>query len=1108
MVRWILGTAGSGKSTQVLREAGEKAQQGKRVLLLVPEQYSLETEKAMSRNLDPAAALHVEVYSFTRLCEQIFRQLGGAAHQSVSDAGRYLVMNMALEQLKGDLGRYEKSRQDGAQIAALTRQMEEFRTMAVTPELLREAKEKIMQPSLEEKIDDILRIYEIYDGLLTTVLGERGSLLENGLSRLKGSGLFAGYEVFVDSFKGFMAAELAILEEIICTAENVTFALCTDSLYDETGGYSIFSPVCQTAGRLMQIARKNGISVERPKTLQHGRRFSKTSLAHMEQNLFRQTGKTETDSKGIRLVQAEEPYREMQWTAAQISHLVRSGVCRYRDIVVIGRSLPDYEQAIRTAFRDYQISYYMDRRFDVGSQPLTVTVLSLLDAVRTRWRSEELFRLLKGGLMDFSAEETAWLEEYAFVWDISGARWENPFTLNPSGFGKMTPRDEKRLEQVEHLRKKLMDPLVSLRQKIAECSGKQLVSALYLYLKEAGVFLRLKEQEKDLSEQQRDDVRALFDGMMDLWDQYASVLGDSIYPLSRHCELMRLTLESADLGQISQSLDCVSVGSAERIRPHGPKYLFLIGANEDVFPAPVGRDGVLSEREREQLGQVGVEVTEPFETRVMEERYYAYTALTCASEGVFVSWSCENGDGAPLSESMIVRQLRQMFDEIPTTLTAEESVSFYAVNHKTALSAYGRQFDKNTPQAAALGKLLREGPLQERYQRICEPVRPEEYVLSSQETARALFGKTMRMSPSKVDRFHQCRFAYFCERGLGVRAPRKAELSPMESGTVVHYVLQQITSRYPGKALCDLSEETIREMVRQYLDDYLQEAMGGEPEKTARFKYLFTRMSNTLVRLIRHLALEFSVTQFEAVAFEMPIAENSSVTPLRLQTPDGADIWVEGIVDRVDVMKKGDKRFVRVVDYKTGTKTFDFTDIYYGINLQMLIYLFSICQNGKDDMADLIPAGVLYMPGKAGFLSADRHADQETMEKKQKSTLKMNGLVLADPGVLEGMEAGANGVFIPAKLKNGAIDAKSSVATLAQLGKLKKHIESLLLQMAKTLWSGQIQALPLEEKQYDMCAGCAYRGVCGREEDGKVRLKSTFDRDAFFQEIGGEEDGR
>lgn len=1106
MVHWILGTAGTGKTSLILKQAGQAAQSGQPVLLLVPEQYSVDMEKAVRQVLDPVAALRVEVYSFTRLCDRIFRQAGGGARQEAGEAACYLTMNLALEQVKGELQRYQNSSRSGAQIAALAQQMEEFRAAGISPQALRTVRGQMGQDAFSQKLDELVLIYEAYDSLMGGFAQQHGTQLEHALERLRGSGMFTGYAVFVDSFKGFMAGEFALLEELIKTADSVTFSLCTDSLFDRSQGYGIFVPACQTAAKLMELAKKNLVPVAQPVMLEQPKRFHKAGLFALERGLF-QEQQTEENAEGVHLVRCRDPYEEIEWVAAQISHLVREERCRYRDIVVIGRNLDDYVQPIHASFSDYDIPFFLDERFDVAAQPLTAAVLSAMEAVKNRFRSDEVFGLLKTGLLDFSLEEVALLEEYSYVWEITGTRWQEPFVWNPSGFGRMGEQDAQKLERIEMLRQKLMRPLTALQEKLQTCSGRQLVTALYAFLKEAGILSRLKQQNQQQAQDQADSLQVLFDGMIDLWDEYAAVLGERQYSLSRHCELMRLTLLSADLGQIPQALDMVSIGTADRIRPNAPRYVFVIGANEGLFPALVERQGILSEREREQLNAAGLSISEPFERRVLEERYFCYTAMTCASEGAFLSWPEQSVQGDPLSPSVLVREVRSIFPQLECQDAGAMPPLFYALNHKTALNVFGRLANRETECAAAFGRLLETGPYAAQYDRIQNPVRPESFAVASPETARALFGKEMRVSPSKLDRFHQCRFAYFCERGLGVRKPRKAKLSPMESGTVIHYVLQQVTAQYPGKALCSLSDAQCRTLVRHALDDYLQESMGGQADKTARFQYLFTRMANTLVRLIRHLAQEFSLCAFEPVAFELPIAKDSPVRPLQLLTPDGGTIFVEGVVDRVDVMEKSGKRYVRVVDYKTGAKTFDLTDIYYGINLQMLVYLFSICQNGTGDLADAMPAGVLYMPGKTEFLSADRHAGEEEMAQAQNKALKMNGLLLSDPAVLEAMEADGAGIFIPARVKEGQIDAKSSVASLEELGKLKRHVESLLLQMAKTLWQGDVPAVPLEEKQFDLCDWCDYRSICGREADGPKRCRQELSREEFFRRLEDEENG-
>lgn len=365
-----------------------------------------------------------------------------------------------------------------------------------------------------------------------------------------------------------------------------------------------------------------------------------------------------------------------------------------------------------------------------------------------------------------------------------------------------------------------------------------------------------------------------------------------------------------------------------------------------------------------------------------------------------------------------------------------------------------------------------------------------------------LFGKNMKLSPSRVENYFLCPFSYFCAGGLNLRARKKVEFSPLQSGTIIHYILEQAVSKHGGKGLGMLSESEIRGEVKLLLEEYLQDRITQQEALTKRFQYLFARLTNTLTRLLIHLSKEFAQSEFEPIGFETPIKKDSGIKPLELKTMDGTTVYVEGIVDRLDIMEKNGEKYVRVVDYKSGSKVFQLEDIYYGLNLQMLIYLFSIWENGQDELENAVPAGVLYMPAKDSIVSTERNTSEEEVEQIHMKCLKMNGLLLADPTVLSGMEKGLGGVFIPAKTKkDGNFDQYSSVATLAQLGKMKDYIEKTLIDMAENLSDGKIEALPVNGLGYEPCKYCDFKTICQHQEDDPKQTLKSIKKEAFFNQI-------
>ena len=334
----------------------------------------------------------------------------------------------------------------------------------------------------------------------------------------------------------------------------------------------------------------------------------------------------------------------------------------------------------------------------------------------------------------------------------------------------------------------------------------------------------------------------------------------------------------------------------------------------------------------------------------------------------------------------------------------------------------------------------------------------------------------MHISASKVEDYYNCPFRYFCKFGLRLRPRVVAELNPMNTGTVIHFVLENIVRMYGGKGLSKIGEREMRSSIRNLLDEYLENSMGGEIEKTKRFTYLYGRLTSTVYTVVSHLARELEQSRFEPVDFELRINNDGDVRPLRLRASDGSVISVYGIVDRVDVMKKDGKSYLRVIDYKTGTKVFALDDVFEGLNMQMLIYLFSIWRNGGERYGDIVPSGILYMPAYMPYTNLERHAGADAIRAEADKKLCMNGLVLDDPEVIEGMEQDIGGVFIPVSRKKNEITG--SLISLEMLGRLEKKVESLLVQMAESLHSGDIAGKPHEKGQSSACDYCDYRKVC------------------------------
>ncbi len=1106
MLHLILGIAGTGKTTQLHEKIQACVENGGKAILIVPEQYSFESEKALYRRLGAQRALAVEVLSFTRLCDRIFRELGGLAGVYMDDTAKYLLMSVALGELGGGLHAYRKNSGSAAFVSSMCETVSELKTAGASPELLRQAAKQTSDSGFADKLEDIALIFETYQAIIDRGYSDPDDSLARACKKLEGAPFFSEYEVFIDGFMAFMGGEWKLLEQILAQSSHVWVTLTCQSLA-ENSKTGVFSAPTRTANRLVELARRAGSHVAAPVVLQQPYRFQNPALAHLAQDFpkLRHTA-YEQETQGVACIQCEDPYDELEYIAAQISALVRQG-WRYRDFALIGRSLERYLVPLQTVFARYDIPFFTDLRADVQVYPLVSGLLAALEAVRSGFDTTQMLMLAKNCITGIDRIEAAMLENYVFVWGVSGKGWTQEFVNHPEGMvEQFTAQQTEKLAQINAVRTKLVQPLERLKNGLRNCDGKGFALAIFQYLEQCGAAENLQasaqEMPDELAKPFLETGAQVWDLLIGLLDVFGGALAGVRQPLQRLIDLFRLSVATADIGELPQTLDQVIVGTADRIRPNEPRGVFVIGLNEGEFPLWGSTGGIFSAIERDRLKEQGVDLLRTPEQSALFERYFVYFALTQSSERLWMSYPQKTTAGAALAPSSAMEQAAFILG-IDTSSTASLPALERVSNRKTAFDLLTRGWrDSSKTQAVLRAYFAQTSPQwMEQLETFCGV---RSFRLRDRQNARALFGGQMRISPSRVEEYYNCPFSYFCRSGLKLKPRRRAEFNPMESGSIIHLVLEKVVRQYGGKGLAAVPDEQLRAEISHIIQQDLSAKITDFEGMPARFKFLFGRLVNTTFRLVRRLALEFAQSEFEPVAFELPIEMDAQVQPLELYAANGTRVIVEGVVDRVDVLNRGGQRFVRVVDYKSGRKLFNLSDVYYGLNLQMLIYLFSICEMPAPP--DRIPAGVLYMPAKDSIISAERSASEDEIYKEQLKKLKMNGILLEDYEVLSAMEPGLAGVFIPVKTKkDGSFSAASSLATLAQMGYIQRKVEQLLTGLADALYEGRIDAVPAEHQGMGPCGWCDYHSICTHEDDDTVRKLAELSREEALERMKEED---
>lgn len=1108
MLQFLIGTAGTGKTAALTARMEEVVKAGGKAILLVPEQLSFESEKRLHRSLGPRLSLQVEVLSFTRLCNSIFRAFGGLANTPVTPAAKYLLMSIAVEELKDSLIVYRKSLGSVSFLQTLVETCGEFKTAGITAGRLADFA-KGCDGLLADKLTDLSAVYGAYQALLTQGYSDGDDDLIRACAILENNNFFGEYSLFVDGFTTFMAAEFELLGHAVAQAGQVVFAMTCDGLEDAQKGMGVYSPVKSAISRLTRLARAGGTAVAEPVVCGEARRFADGgALAHISRHFMAPAASAFAGNHdSLRLHSAADRYAEIEYVAASIAALVRDESLRYRQIAVVARDTAPYLRALETVFAGYNIPYFTDEPRPVENHPLVAGLLHAVDAVRSNYDAESVLLLAKSPLLGLDPEAVARLDNYCYCWGVRGAVWAEEFSLNPRGLaGPLTEEDMSALAGINRVREALIGPLQALKEALGKGTGLAFAAGLFDYLQAVKAGDNLTAYADLLPPDEKttflNESAQIWDVVVGILDIFGTVLGRIRMNRARLCELLRLALGTAEIGLPPQTLDQVLVGKADRIRPVDIRAVFVIGAVEGEFPAQISPSGVFSDAERQQMIDAGVEISAPTLQKSVLEKFFAYFALTLGSDRLTVSWPRAGLTGQELMPSVIVSGLRELF---PGLGPERADATLYLAGNRPAFRLLAEEYGSGSVMEATLRAYFARSDHAAVLARMDRASRRPPYRLGDRAMARGLFGDRMRLSPTRVERYYRCPFSYFAADGLGLKKRRKVEFTPLESGSVIHNVLQVMVQRHGGKGLAELPEQQLKDEIHAIIREYLAARVEDVDKLPTRFKYLFGRLTGMLARLLRHIGKEFQQSEFSPEAFELPINLQEGVEPLRLETADGVSVVVEGVIDRVDIMKKNGKRYVRVVDYKSGAKSFALHDILYGLNLQMLLYLFTIQENGTGELAETIPAGVLYMPVREHFISESRDAGDEKLAAEREKQWRMSGLLLEDEEVLRGMEREVAGVFIPAKLGKNGLDAKSSLAGKAEMGRLSRKVKEMVVKMAESLTGGGIGATPVLAEDYLTCEYCDYRAVCGFEPGDPIREVAKIERPEIYKLLEEEE---
>mgnify|MGYP001415185581 FL=1 len=1126
----VYGRAGSGKTTYCLNELKNRIESGRegKIVFIVPEQYSFQAERDLIRVLDTGGILKTEVLSFQRMAYRIFNETGGITYPHIHPAGKSMIIYRILDGLKDEIKIFSKSCDKEGFIHKVSSLISEFKRYNVDPQRLLAAREEISGNVLSEKLYELGTVFNEFNKTIAERYRDIDDDLTVAARKLSENPIYKDAEIWIDGFISFTPQEYEMLEALLKQARRITLTLCIDEAGTDfhSDRYDVFRESRRAYKKLLEICAKNNISIDTPVCLNTEPlpRFKHSSeLAHLEKNFpsypYQTWNEATTD---IMLFSALNIFSEIEDTARDIVRLLRDENLRFRDIAVLTGNLGRYEKIVGAVFSEYGIPFFIDRKVDIDKHPLIRMLLAMFDIFIDNWSYEAVFSYLKTGLANVDMHDIDKLENYVLACGIRGSLWMREWDMSPD----LIP-DERNpeartgmLTEINRIREAVIKPLLEFRNRTkGKRTAKEFCTAIYDFLVGMDVPGKIEQSVMEFNARGElslaNEYSQVWNTVMDLLSQAVEAMGDETFGLERFSKIFRAGLGEYRIGLIPLSLDQVLVGSVDRSKWHRVKALYLIGVNDGSFPKAGVEEGLLSDRERNALRDIGIELAEDTRTQAFNEQYLIYRSLTIAEKYLRISWPIADNDGRALRPSMIISRIRNIF---PNISTRSEIVPSGTVDEELRLVTGKRPAFKNLVLAmrkrkdgneiSPVWQIVRNWFEKDSEYRVCFEKAKQALNYSnlaekiSREKISSLYGDPLITSVSRLERYTACPFSFFVQYGLDARERRIYKLSAPDIGTFMHEVIERF-SRFVSQENISwrkFDRQWCNDKVSEIIDEMFEKMKGSSIFASARFTALVKRLKRVVARAVWIIAQHIRMGSFDPIKYEAGFGENECFPPIVFKLDSGQEVRLTGRIDRIDAFRTDEGTYLRIIDYKSGAKDFRLSDVYYGLQLQLMTYMDAIWENGSKVIEDnVLPGGMLYFRIDDPIIKSDRKATEEEIEKAIMKQLKMKGLILADVRLVKAMDNNISGTsqIIPATLNKGdVLGRNTSGATLKQFGLLRKYIKKLLRNLCEEMVKGAVDIKPFKKKKLTACEYCSFSPVCQFDpvlSGNSFRL--IFDRD-------------
>ena len=923
-LQFILGRAGTGKSNYCYKEIKQKINEKNKIYIITPEQFSYTAEKKLLETIGKQAVLNAEILTFNRMADRINSEIGGKAEKQITKSSKAMLIYSILKENKQDFTFLGNSNEN---VSLAIKGITEFKKHGVKTEKIEQNIKNIEDLQLRLKLEDMQKIYVEYENKIQNEYIDEDDKLTKLAKNLEQSEEFCSSYIYIDEFAGFTHQEYEILRSLMKKAKKITITSCMDSK-ETIEDTSIFYPNKKFIDKIAKIAEEEKIGIEEPIFLEEAYRFRNDELKHLEENIYENKyTKYNKNVEKINLFLATNPYSEIEYVAKQIIKLVRDEDYKYSDISIITKNLEAISSIAKAVFNKYEIPIYIDGKEELSQNIAIKYVLGILEVFAKNWSQEAVLGYIKLGFCDIEKKDIYIIENYIKKWGIKGLKkYKEEWNHEDN-------------QEINNIKEKFVAPLLKFKEKLSrQNTAKEISKEIYLFLEENDFYNKLNKKilvlENNNELRLANDYKLSVENLISVLDEIVTFFKEEKITFEKYSELLKIGLSYRELGSIPQTIEQVVLGDVDRSRSHKVRAVFILGMNDGVFPSINKNEGFFNDKDRECLKDLGLEIAKGTWEMLFDEEFNIYKALTIAEEKLFLSYASSDKDGASLRYSSIITKIKKIFPnlkeksdvvkkytEVSTPKSTFDELLYNLREYKNGeeissvwFETY-KWYEKNEEWKNKLDNALKGL----KYTNKAEEI--------NHDNIEKLYGKTLKTSISKLEQYKECPFSFHLKYGLKLKEADEFKLKSIDTGSFMHEIVDAFFEEVKQEDLKTLTKEQIKSIVYDIIEQKLNLKKNAIFTSTPKFIVLTNRLKKVVSESIYYIVEQMQNSDFNVLGNEVEFTKKID------------NVEIVGKIDRIDVAENEEGSFIRIIDYKSSSKSLDLNKMVTGLQIQLLTYV-------------------------------------------------------------------------------------------------------------------------------------------------------------------------